>query len=102
MFNDDLLLKFEKHYKDTICHLAESHTVYLTTPIPEILVNVLDFMSNRMLIQNDFSDYKTSLSDHLSRNKFALNLLQKTKELCGINLLNTDEYLCSKGSCKGH
>jgi len=84
-----------------MCQLTENHTVYVTTPIPEMLVNVPDFMSNRMLGQNDFSDYKTLLSDHYLRNKYALNLLQKTKEVCGINLLETEEYLCSNGRCNG-
>ena len=98
---DDLLDKFKTHYKDTMCNLAENNTVYITTPVPEMLVNVPDFMSNRMLIKRNFSDFKTSFNSHLKRNKYAINLIKETKETCGINILNTEEYLCSNESCKG-
>jgi len=97
--NEDLLQKFEKHYIDTMCYLAETNSVYITTPIPEMLVNVPEYMSKRMLIHNDFSDYRTSLNSHLLRNKFVINVIQKAKKTCGINIAKTEEYLCSNYSC---
>ena len=84
-----------------MCHLAQKNTVYVTTPVPEMLVNVPEFMSKRMLIQNDFSDYSTSLHEHLKRNTFALNVIKKTESSCNINILNTEEYLCFDDRCKG-
>jgi hypothetical protein len=98
---EDLLDNFKTYYKDSMCNLAEKNTVYITTPVPEMFVNVPDFMVNRMLVSNDFSDFNTSLSGHLQRNKFLLDLIDETKKACGIKILNTETYLCSNDRCKG-
>ena len=98
---DKLLSEFSEHYKTTMCQLAENNTIFITTPTPEMLVNVPDFMSNRMLLRNDFSDYITPLNDHLLRNKFVNNLIQNTANECGVNILNTEKYLCASESCIG-
>ena len=98
---DNIFIEFERNYINSMCHLAQKNTVYVTTPVPEMLVNVPEFMSKRMLIQNDFSDYSTSLHEHLKRNTFALNVIKKTESSCNINILNTEEYLCFDDRCKG-
>lgn len=99
--NNDLLQEFELHFASTMCNLVETNPVYITTPIPEMLTHVPDLMSNRMLVRSDFSDYTTQLNAHLKRNEFALGLMTKVGQECGVEVLSTEKFLCKNGDCLG-
>ena len=99
--SEELLQNFEKHFNATMCQLANSNTVFITTPVPEMLINVPDCMSNRVLVKNDFSDDTTSSNDHFQRNKFALNFFQGTEKLCKVHILKVEDELCENGRCIG-
>lgn len=98
---EGLLRDFDKYYRETVCSLAESNTVFITTPVPEMLTNLPKSMANRMLIHRDFGDYSVPLSAHLERNAYAIKLINESARQCNAHVLNIEKMLCTEGACKG-
>jgi hypothetical protein len=95
------LTEFSEHYMDTVCQLSQSNPVFITTPIPEMRVNVPKTMAKRMLLEQDFSEISLPLSRYMARNAFVLTLLDKTKQQCNINILDVKDSLCDNAKCRG-
>jgi hypothetical protein len=101
LVNDELLNEYSDHYIDSICKLSKTNKVYITTPVPEMRLNVPKTMAKNMLLNNDYSDVAISLEMYQKRNEFAFNLINKVKSACDASILNTEKYLCNGKHCIG-
>ncbi|MEH6449846.1 MAG: acyltransferase family protein [Oleispira sp.] len=94
--------KIASKLKHTLCQLAQSRPVYITTPTPEMLVNVPKFIGrSTFYYNNSITDILLDMEVHTERNRIALSALAKAKAECGINILETTPYLCKKTHCTG-
>jgi hypothetical protein len=94
--------KIASKLKNTFCQLARSRPVYVTTPTPEMPVNVPKSIGRSAFYYNSsITDIRLDIDAHIERNSIALSALKKAKAECGINILETTPFLCKDTHCPG-
>lgn len=97
-YNNEYHLQMKNAYVETLCKLAENHTVYVTTPTPEFPVNVPKSLAHKALI-NSKNKLLISRSEHLHRSSLSLNAINEAAKKCGIKILDTTNYFCDEENC---
>ncbi|MCC5878555.1 MAG: acyltransferase [Idiomarina sp.] len=84
----------------TACEIAQDRPVYWLTPIPEMPVDVPQYMSRTQLFVGQASRVSQSLQDYESAHAAVL-AAQAEAQSCGVEILDVRPYLCSDGTCWG-
>ncbi|MGR5276462.1 acyltransferase family protein [Vibrio rotiferianus] len=97
----ELLQEYSSHYEDTICSLSHNNPTYITTPIPEMLINVPQYVSRGILKNGGVIDVTLPIKTYNDRHGFIVGLMDRVSAKCGSTVLNVKEYLCDSEKCNG-
>ena len=84
---------------DTLCRLAQSRTVYVVRPIPEMNVHVPN--QSRSMIWGRAPEATLLRADYQVRNEPFWAAQDQARQRCGVRILDPLPYLCSKDRCDG-
>jgi hypothetical protein len=92
------LREFGRHLTDTACRLAQTRRVYMMRPIPEMPVNVPQYVARRMAWKMD-SALSVTWAQYMRRNAWVWTAQDEARDRCGIVILNPTAELCRDGRC---
>ncbi len=105
---DEFFDEFSTAYIDSVCRISRDNPVFITTPIPEMRINVPKAMTNRLSfisstfgVENKYNQVKIKKDIYLKRNKKFIDLINKTEKQCDIKVLDVTNYLCDDEFCYG-
>lgn len=94
----EFLREFGQHLTETACTLAETRTVYMMRPIPEMPVSVPQYVSRRMAWGVD-SQLSVTMAQYMQRNAWVWQAQNEARDRCGIVILDPTAQLCHDGVC---
>lgn len=99
-FSDDYLEKLKARYIDTVCKIKrKSNNVFLTRPIPEVIVHTSNVLMRNRLFKKADDDIKISIYDYYKRNVFIWEMQDEASKRCGVKIVDPTKYLCDQQFC---
>lgn len=102
--NDHITQDFLNEYKDklieTACSYAKKRHVFITRPIPEMMVDVPKTMARGMMFGKQV-EVSISLEEYHQRHAMVWSAQDEAARRCGVTILNPLPYLCHDGRCWG-
>lgn len=95
---------FEEFYKgkltESMCSIAKNNTLYVVTPVPEMMVNVPQYMSRQLSIfGKEVDSVFISRAEYDKRHKIAMSALKKAEKDCGVHLIDVTDIFCNEEKC---
>jgi peptidoglycan/LPS O-acetylase OafA/YrhL len=102
VYSDKLLVELENNLTITACELTQNgRRLGLVGSIPEMGVNVPDYLSRKMLFTDQYADVKITLTQHLARTQVIDEMLMRVAKQCNAVFLDPKKYLCDGHFCYG-
>jgi peptidoglycan/LPS O-acetylase OafA/YrhL len=92
------LREFGRHLTETACKLAQTRTVYMMRPIPEMPASVPQYVARRMAWGLDPS-LSVTTAQYMQRNGWVWQAQNEARDRCGIVILDPTTTLCHDGVC---
>lgn len=90
---------YQQALTDTVCRLAESRTVFLVRPIPEMHVNVPNLA--RSMIWGKSPEASVRRVEYEAINRPFMAAQDQARQRCGVRILDPWNYLCARDKCDG-
>jgi hypothetical protein len=93
--------RFASFVTDALCALAKTRKVYVLLPIPEMGVDVPNYLAKSLILGAHPADVSVSEEAYLQRNRVARDAIDGAVRSCGVTALDPMRYLCRDGRCYG-
>ncbi|HDY8422177.1 TPA: acyltransferase, partial [Klebsiella pneumoniae] len=91
--------EFSTEMVNTLCAISQSRKVFVTTPIPEMPVDVPRKLSHDLMFNRGLNSIHIKLEDYHHRNMDILDSLDVARKECGVEVLDVTQYLCDNDKC---
>lgn len=101
---DDVALRrarYARFVTDDLCALAKTRKVYVLLPIPEMGVDVPNYLAKSLILGRHPADVSVSEEAYWQRNRVARDAIDDAVRACGVTELDPTRYLCRDGRCYG-
>ncbi len=88
-------------YKESLCHIALNHPVYLMEQTPELKLKVPKEMLKSFFYKERKKRVKISLNEYNQRNSLFYKIAKELKKECNITLISTKHLFCDDQFCYG-
>lgn len=93
--------RYAQFLTDDLCTLAKSRPVYVLLPIPEMNLDVPNYLAKSLIIGKHTEDVSISEGAYYKRNALAIAAIRQAVTSCGVKALDPVPYLCRDGRCFG-
>ena len=104
-YNIEITDRFLNEYSagliESACELAKQRPVYITRPIPEMMVDVPKAMARALMFGKPDPQISISLEEYHARHKVVWAAQDAAVARCGVKILDPLPYLCHDGRCWG-
>lgn len=90
-----------KQLVKTLCMYQEKRQVYVINSIPEFGFSVPKKLSRHLIFSSNVEDIKIPKEKFIEKNKLIWQAQTQAHKLCGVEVLDTTNYLCDDQYCYG-
>lgn len=99
--NSNYYQEISDAYVETLCTFSSHRDVYVLRPIPELKTHVPRTMGRELMYTGFGQRVSISLEEYLMRNEIVIDAQNKAAEMCGVKILEVQNYLCDNALCYG-